>query len=58
MKVSELKTKTSEELVAELADLHKEQFDLRMQKNTNEAAGLHNFKRVRRKIAQVKTILN
>jgi large subunit ribosomal protein L29 len=58
MKASELKAKTSDELIAELRALQKEQFDLRMQKGTNEASGTHNTRRVRRKIAQIKTIMN
>ena len=60
MKTSELRAKIRDELVTELAALQKEQFNLRMQKNTNEtnAPRSHSFKQVRRKIARVKTILN
>ncbi|MEI8054629.1 MAG: 50S ribosomal protein L29 [bacterium] len=58
MKASELRAKTSDELTAELATLQKEQFNLRIQRSTGEAPRTHNFRLVRRKIAQIKTILN
>jgi len=58
MKASELRAKTSDELTAELATLQKEQFNLRIQKSTGEAPHTHKFKQARRKIAQIKTILN
>lgn len=59
MKASELRVKTSDELNAELEALQKEQFNLRIQKSTGgEAVRTHNFRQVRRKIAQIKTILN
>ncbi|CAL7959372.1 50S ribosomal subunit protein L29 [Gammaproteobacteria bacterium] len=58
MKASELRAKTSDELTAELATLQKEQFNLRIQRSTGEAPRTHNFRQVRRKIAQIKTILN
>lgn len=62
MKPSELRTKTHDELVTELAALQKEQFSLRLQKGTGgtsaSAPRPHGFKQVRRKIARIKTILN
>lgn len=61
MKTIELRTKTRDELVAELATTLKGQFSLRMQKNVTEANNAprpHSFKQVRRKIARIKTILN
>lgn len=58
MKASELRAKTSDELTTELTALQKEQFNLRIQKSTGEAPRPHNFRQVRRKIAQIKTILN
>lgn len=59
MKASELRVKTSDELNAELETLQKEQFNLRIQKSAGgEAVRTHNFRQVRRKIAQIKTILN
>lgn len=58
MKASELRAKTSDELTTELTALQKEQFNLRIQRSTGEAPRSHNFRQVRRKIAQIKTILN
>ena len=60
MKASELRNKTTEELAADLVALQKEQFNLRMKKGarSEEAPKTHNFKLVRRQIAQIKTVLN
>ena len=57
MKGNELREKSAEELVAELGDLQRQQFTLRMaqaagQLNQNNKIGL-----VRKNIARVKTIL-
>ncbi len=57
MKVSELKTKSAEELYKELHSLLKEQFSLRMQKGMGETPRSHQFKEVRRNIARIRTIL-
>ncbi|GGW72598.1 MULTISPECIES: 50S ribosomal protein L29 [Alishewanella] len=57
MKASELKTKSVEELNAELLGLLREQFNLRMQAATGQLAQSHLLKQVRRDIARVKTIL-
>lgn len=57
MKASELREKTVEELNAELLELLREQFNLRMQKSTGQLAQSHNLKTVRRNIARVKTVL-
>ena len=57
MKASELKTKSVEELNAELLGLLREQFNLRMQAATGQLAQTHLLKTVRRDIARVKTIL-
>jgi len=58
MKTKELREKTVIELQEELYALHKEQFNLRMQLGAKEAPRPHRIRNVRRKIAQVKTILN
>lgn len=58
MKASELRSKTSNELLIELRALYKELFNLRVQKNSGEAPRTHNFRCVRRKCARIKTILN
>ncbi len=58
MKASELREKSVEELNAELLELLREQFNLRMQQSTGQLAQTHTLKQVRRNIARVKTILN
>jgi large subunit ribosomal protein L29 len=58
MNASELKVKSVEELNTELLELRKEQFNLRMQKATNQTNQSHTLKNVRRDIARVKTVLN
>jgi large subunit ribosomal protein L29 len=58
MKANELKEKSVEELNAELLNLLREQFNLRMQFNTGQLEKPHSIKQVRRDIARVKTVLN
>ncbi|MBN7820997.1 50S ribosomal protein L29 [Bowmanella sp. Y26] len=57
MKATELKDKSVEELNAELLNLLREQFNLRMQHSTGQLEKSHQLKTVRRSIARVKTIL-
>ncbi|ALS97296.1 MULTISPECIES: 50S ribosomal protein L29 [Lacimicrobium] len=57
MKATELKEKSVEELNAELLNLLREQFNLRMQHSTGQLEKSHQLKTVRRSIARVKTIL-
>ncbi|GAB3012214.1 50S ribosomal protein L29 [Bowmanella dokdonensis] len=57
MKATELKDKSVEELNAELLNLLREQFNLRMQHSTGQLEKTHQLKSVRRSIARVKTIL-
>lgn len=58
MKMQDLKNKSDVELRDELLMLRREQFNLRMQKGMQDAQHPHNFKKVRRTIARVKTLLN
>jgi large subunit ribosomal protein L29 len=58
MKASELKDKSVEELNAELLELLREQFNLRMQASTGQLAQTHMLRKVRRDIARVKTVIN
>jgi len=58
MKANELKEKSVEELNAELLNLLRKQFELRMQLSTGQLAQPHLVKQVRRDIARVKTVLN
>ena len=53
----DLRAKSDAELSAELPSLRKEQFNLRMQRATGQLARPDQFAKVRRTIAQVKTIL-
>ncbi|MFK8078200.1 MAG: 50S ribosomal protein L29 [Granulosicoccus sp.] len=57
-KTSELTAKSVEELSTELGSLFREQFNLRMQRGSGQDVKPHNFKRVRRQIARIKTIIN
>ena len=57
MKAHELKEKSVAELKEELTSLLKEQFNLRMQNALGESPKPHYFKKVRRNIARVKTVL-
>jgi large subunit ribosomal protein L29 len=57
MKASELRAKSREELIKELAELRKAQFGLRMQHATQQLANTSQMSKVRRDIARVHTIL-
>jgi large subunit ribosomal protein L29 len=57
MKASELRQKNVAELKQELLALLREQFNLRMQRATNQLSKPHLFRQVRGNIARVKTIL-
>ncbi len=58
MEIAELRNKSIDDLKSELAELLREQFNLRMQKAAPGAQVKPNlFKRVRRDIARIKTIL-
>ncbi|MFK8083210.1 MAG: 50S ribosomal protein L29 [Granulosicoccus sp.] len=56
--VTELTAKTVDELNTELSGLFREQFNLRMQRGSGQDVKPHNFKRVRREIARIKTIIH
>lgn len=58
MKTSELRDKSEAELQEELQGMLREQFNLRMQKATNQLSDSSQMKKVRRNIARVKTIMN
>ena len=57
MKVSELRTKSVDELNKELLDLLKAQFGLRMQLATQQLSNTSQLSKVRRDIARVRTLL-
>ena len=58
MKASELRQKNTDELSAELLESLKEQFVFRMQRATGQLTRPSEMKKVRRKIARIKTIIN
>lgn len=57
MKASELKTKSVDELNAELIELLKAQFGLRMQLATQQLSNTSQLGKVRKDIARVRTVL-
>lgn len=58
MKPSELRSKSADELTQELSSLLRAQFNLRMQKATQQLTNTSQIRKVRRDIARVRTILN
>jgi large subunit ribosomal protein L29 len=52
----DLRTKTDDQLAVELAELKREQFNLRFQAATNQLARPARVKEVRRTIARIKTL--
>ncbi len=57
MKASELKAKSPADLQTELLSLTKAQFGLRMQVAAQQLTNTSEFRKVRRDIARVKTVL-
>ena len=57
MKTSELRSKETAELQTELESLLKDQFNLRMQKATQQLSNTSQLPKVRRDIARVRTIM-
>lgn len=57
MNATELRSKSVEELKAEIIELRKQQFKLRMQLSTGEFSKNHEVSVVRKNIARVKTVL-
>ncbi len=58
MKASELRQKKIDELSNELIESLKEQFVLRMQRSAGQLNRPSEMKKVRRKIARIKTVIN
>ncbi len=58
MKASELRDKSADELGQELQSLLRAQFNLRMQKATQQLSNTSQIRKVRRDIARVRTVLN
>ena len=57
MELNELRKKSPEQLNEHVIELRREQFNLRMQKGSGQLTQTHQLGRVRREIAQVKTLL-
>ena len=56
--IEDLRTKTDDQLSAELTELKREQFNLRFQAATNQLEKPSRIREVRRTIAQIKTLQN
>ena len=57
MDAADLRSKSVDELADELVELRREQFNLRMQRATGQLARPHEYGRVRKDIARVKTVM-
>ncbi len=57
MKVKEIQTLKTEELVKQLEANHRELFDLRFRLSTRQLVNHREIRRVKRKIARLKTII-
>ena len=58
MNARELRARNDDELRKELVDLHREAFNLRMQKGMGQMSRPSQVNRVRRDIARLKTVLS
>ena len=54
--IADLRTKTDDQLNAELTELKREQYNLRFQAATNQLEAPSRIRQVRRNIAQIKTL--
>jgi large subunit ribosomal protein L29 len=54
--IDDLRTRTDDQLVDQLAELKREQFNLRFQAATNQIEKPSRVREVRRSIAQIKTL--
>jgi len=57
MELKELRKQSAQDLNEHLVELRREQFNLRMQRGAGQQTQTHHFQRVKREIAQVKTLL-
>ena len=57
MKAEEMRSKSVEELSAQVADLNQEMFNLRFQLHTGHLENTSRISQVRREIARIKTVL-
>ncbi len=57
MELKDLRKQSAQDLNDQLLELRREQFNLRLQRGAGAQTHTHHFKRVRREIAQIKTLL-
>jgi large subunit ribosomal protein L29 len=57
-KIDDLRTRTDDQLVEQLAELKREQFNLRFQAATNQIEKPSRVREVRRGIARIRTLQN
>jgi large subunit ribosomal protein L29 len=57
MKIADIRSKTVDQLKDELADLRKEQFNLRFQRASGQLENVSRVRVVRRDIAKIMTVL-
>lgn len=57
MRADDLRQKQTTELEAELLDLRRKQFNLRVQRATGQVSDVSQFRKLRRQVARVKTML-
>ena len=58
MKAEDLRAKTADELNETLSSLKKEHFNLRFQRSSGQLEDTSQFRRIRRDIARIKTIIS
>jgi large subunit ribosomal protein L29 len=56
MKAKDIREMTAEQIGKELLDLRREQFNLRMQAASGQGVRTHEFGRIRKDIARLKTV--
>ena len=57
-KAEDIRAKSDDELAGRLLDLKKEQFNLRFQQASGQLENTAEFRRMRREIAQIKTLIH
>jgi large subunit ribosomal protein L29 len=57
MKAEEMRSKSAEELNAEVAELNQEMFNLKFQLHTGHLENTSRISQVRREIARIKTVI-
>jgi large subunit ribosomal protein L29 len=57
MKIADIRAKTADQLADELANLRKEQFNLRFQRASGQLENVSRIRIVRRDIAKIMTVL-